>query len=52
MAWQDLPEIEHPEVKLSGELDLFYPNWGNAITLPNKAKASEIIAIVKKTLIE
>lgn len=51
MAWQELPEIQHPEVKLSGELDLFYPNWGNAITLPNKVKASEIKAIVKKALI-
>ena len=36
MEWQDLPEIWHDEVKLGGNLDLFYPHWANGITLqPN-----------------
>jgi len=51
MAWQKLPEIQHPEVKLSGELDIFYPDWGSAITLPNNASPHEIKSIVKKALI-
>lgn len=39
MSWQDLPEIAHDKVKLGAELDIFYPHWGNAITLnPNWAK--------------
>lgn len=46
MAWQELPEIQHPEVKLSGELDLFYPNWNHAITLPNNASETKIKEIV------
>lgn len=43
MEWQDLPEIQHPDVKLGAELDIFWPNWSNAITLPNDATAAEII---------
>lgn len=36
MEWQELPEIAHDEVKLGGNLDLFYPHWANSITLqPN-----------------
>ena len=37
MEWQDLPEIAHDEVKLGGDLDLFYPHWGHGITLPRDA---------------
>lgn len=35
MEWQDLPEIEHPTVKLGGGLELFHPNWAKKVTLPN-----------------
>jgi len=35
MQWQDLPELAHPEVKLGAELDIFYPSWAQAITIPN-----------------
>lgn len=45
MKWQELPEIQHPEVKLGGELDIFWPHWGNAITLPNEATGEEIVQI-------
>lgn len=37
MQWQDLPEIEHGTVKLGAELDIFYPSWAEAMTLPNDA---------------
>lgn len=43
MRWQELPEIQHPQVKLGAALDIFWPNWANAITLPNDAKAAQII---------
>lgn len=33
MTWQELPEIQHDTVKLHGELDVFYPHWGNGIEL-------------------
>lgn len=35
MAWKGLPEISDPRIPLPAELDLYYPNWANAITLPN-----------------
>lgn len=46
MEWQDLPEIWHDEVKLGGDLDLFYPNWSHGITLSRTANQSEIIDTV------
>jgi len=45
MEWQELPEIMHPTVKLGAALDIFWPSWANAITLPNKASAAEIVQI-------
>ena len=41
--WQDLPEIQHPEVGLSGELDIFYPTWKDAITLPMYGEVPELV---------
>lgn len=48
MKWQDLPEIYHPDVPLGGELDIFYPNWANDITLPNNISEEQIINICTK----
>ena len=50
MAWQDLPEIAHPSVGLSGEIDIFYPSWNDDFTIPNGATAAEIINITRKEL--
>lgn len=46
MEWQELEEIQHPEVKLGGSVDLFYPDWSKSIPLPKKANRDEIWAIV------
>jgi DNA polymerase-1 len=48
MQWQDLPEIQHPTVKLGAALDIFWPSWANAITLPNKADQAIIIKVCKE----
>lgn len=48
MEWQELPEIQHPTVKLGAALDLFWPNWSNPITLPNYASKETIIEVTKK----
>ena len=37
MQWQELPEIQHPTVKLGSALDIFWPSWAKATTLPNDA---------------
>ena len=48
MAWQELPEIQHDQVKLSAQLDLFWPDWSHAITLPDTATVQEIVTICKE----
>lgn len=47
MQWQELPEIQHPTVKLGAALDIFWPNWANATTVPNGADRQTIIEICK-----
>lgn len=42
MSWQQLPEIQHDQVKLSAELDVFWPDWSNPVTLPNGISPEEI----------
>ena len=48
MSWQDLPEIAHDEVKLGAELDIFWPDWSNAITLPNDSTKEVIKELCTK----
>lgn len=40
--WQDHPDIWHDEVKLGGELGIFYPDWSSELTLPNNSNAEQI----------
>lgn len=47
MSWQELPEIQHPDVKLGAELDLFYNGWHQPITLPNTDNKEELLDIIK-----
>ena len=42
MKWQELPELQHPTVKLGANLDIFWPDWSNGITLPNNADQDTI----------
>lgn len=48
MQWQELPEIQHPTVKLGAALDLFWPNWAYPITLPNNADQATIIKMCQE----
>ena len=45
MRWQELPEIQHDIVKLGAALDIFWPSWANAITLPNDADQTTILQV-------
>ena len=49
MRWQELPEIQHDTVKLGAALDIFWPDWSNATTLPNDADQISIMEICKAT---
>ena len=44
VKWQEHPDIWHDEVKLGGEVSVFYPHWANDITIPNGASQDEIKA--------
>lgn len=48
MEWNDLPELQHPTVKLKADLDIFYPTWGNAITIKYGMSYDEIYSTVHK----
>lgn len=42
MSWQELPELQHDDINLEAELDIYYPNWANAITLSNNITKQEL----------
>lgn len=46
VQWQELPEIQHDEVKLGGELGIFYPSWEKEITIPNGATKEQIFELM------
>lgn len=50
VKWQDHPDIWHDQVKLGGEVSLFWPNWSNEIVIPNEATAADIPTIVGAAL--
>lgn len=52
MQWQNLDEIKHDTVKLGAELDVYYPNWSNAITLSNNMNQKEILELCRKEYAE
>jgi DNA polymerase-1 len=42
VEWQEDPAIAHDEVKLGGELSIFYPDWSVELELPNGASQDKI----------
>lgn len=50
MSWQELPEIEHDEVKLGAQLDIFYPTWNKAVHLPIGADKEQLLSVCKEHL--
>lgn len=42
VQWQDDPAIFHEEVKLGGELSVFYPSWKEEISIPNGLEGQDI----------
>lgn len=50
VEWQDHPDIWHDEVKLGGELSIFYPSWNDEIGIPNGASEKDIFEIIDKHL--
>jgi len=50
VSWQDDPEIWHDEVKLSGSVEVFYPNWNHGFDIPNAANENTIKDKIKEHL--
>lgn len=48
MEWQELPEIQHPTVKLGAALDIFWPDWAHPITLDNNINQEALIKVCKE----
>lgn len=48
MQWQELPEIQHPTVKLGAALDIFWPDWAHPLTIPNNADKDTIIKMCRE----
>jgi DNA polymerase-1 len=50
MRWQELPELQHDIVKLGANLDVYWPDWSTALTLPNDVPVEDIrdLALVHK----
>ena len=42
MTWQEIEEIKHPDVGLSGELDVFRFSWAQGHTLKNNATLDDV----------
>lgn len=47
VEWQELPEIQHDEVKLTGNLGIFYPAWHNEIELKHNLSPRDILETCK-----
>lgn len=46
--WNDHPDIYHPEVGLGGQLDVFYPDWSNPLTLPEECTEEQLYELVQE----
>jgi DNA polymerase-1 len=47
VRWQDDPEIENEHIKMSGQLEIYYPNWNHGLDLPNDIPEAEVIEMIK-----
>lgn len=52
VSWQEHPEIAHDEVKLGGDLSVFYPTWADEMVIPNGANESTIIKLAEEHINE
>jgi DNA polymerase-1 len=50
VQWQDDPAIWHDQVKLGGEVSIFWPTWADEIVIPNGADQHTIRAVVADEL--
>jgi DNA polymerase-1 len=42
MRWNQLPELQHPTVKLNASLEIFHPTWNTPLAVPNDCTKKEL----------
>lgn len=47
VSWQEDPLIQNEHIKMSGQLEVFFPNWNHGLDLPNNIPAEEITGMIK-----
>lgn len=50
VSWQEDPAIQNEHIKMSGELSIFYPNWGKEMAIPNETSIGEIKTLIGEHL--
>lgn len=48
MEWDGLPELQHPTLKLGGELIVYDPDWSSELKIPNGATYGQIGDILNR----
>lgn len=48
VEWQEHPDIMNDEVKLGGELSIFWPNWAHELTIPNSIDEADVFPLVEE----
>jgi hypothetical protein len=48
MYWDDLPELQHPVLKLGGTLMVYSPDWSTELEIPNGATYGQIGDILNR----
>jgi DNA polymerase-1 len=48
VSWQEDPAIQNEFINMSGELDVYYPNWNHGMTIPNDATKQDIHVLTRK----
>lgn len=46
VEWQNHPDIWHDNVKLGGDLSIFWPSWSHEVVVPNGASETEIFDLI------
>lgn len=42
VRWQEDPLIQNEHIKMSGQLEVYYPNWNHGLDLPNDIPEEEV----------
>jgi DNA polymerase-1 len=51
MEWQQLPELQHPVVKLGGKTSVFYPSWAEEYTIENGVSLADLLKSISDQML-